>query len=119
MEELEDYTGKGLNDSACLTTNEAEQIYTIIDIATVRDKRLISTVLVARLANDRVVIGLDRHDKLLVDALWQAQAGAYDCLFPTMTAGRNPKFEADERADHRALAAPHQRTRGYWARIGS
>ena len=28
-------------------------------------------------------------------ALWQAQAGAYDCLFPTMTAGRNPKFEAD------------------------
>ena len=29
-------------------------------------------------------------------ALWQAQAGAYDCLFPTMTAGRNPKFEADE-----------------------
>ena len=29
-------------------------------------------------------------------ALWQAQAGAYDCLFPTMTAGRNPRFEADE-----------------------
>ena len=28
-------------------------------------------------------------------ALQQAQAGAYDCLFPTMTAGRNPKFEAD------------------------
>ena len=28
-------------------------------------------------------------------ALWGAQAGAYDCLFPTMTAGRNPRFEAD------------------------
>ena len=28
-------------------------------------------------------------------ALWQTQAGAYDCLFPTMTAGRNPKFESD------------------------
>ena len=28
-------------------------------------------------------------------ALWGAQAGDYDCLFPTMTAGRNPKFEAD------------------------
>ena len=69
VEELEGYTGKGLNDSACLTTNEAEQIYTIIDIATVRDKRLVSTVLVARLTNDRVVIELDRHDKLLVDAL--------------------------------------------------
>ena len=29
-------------------------------------------------------------------ALRGAQAGAYDCLFPTMTAGRNPRFEADE-----------------------
>ena len=28
-------------------------------------------------------------------ALWGAQAGAYDCVFPTMTAGRSPKFEAD------------------------
>ena len=69
VEELEGYTGKGLNDSTCLTTNEAEQIYTIIDIATVRDRRLVGTVLVARLTNDRVVIELDRRDKLLVDAL--------------------------------------------------
>ena len=29
-------------------------------------------------------------------ALWQTQAGAYDCLFPTMTAGRSPKFESDK-----------------------
>ena len=69
LEELEGYTGKGLNDFAYLTTNEADQIYTIVDIATVRDKRLVGTVLVARLTNDRVVIELDRHDKLLVDAL--------------------------------------------------
>ena len=69
LEEFEGYTGKGLNDIAYLTTNEAEQLYTIVDIATVRDKRLVGTVLVARLANDRVVIKLDRHDKLLVDAL--------------------------------------------------
>ena len=69
LEELEGYTGEGLNDFAYLTTNEAEQIYTIVDIARVRDKRLIGTVLVARLANDQVVIELDRHDKLLVDAL--------------------------------------------------
>ena len=69
LEELEDYTGKGLNDFAYLTTNEVEQIYTIVDIARVRDKRLIGTVLVARLANDQVIIELDRHDKLLVDAL--------------------------------------------------
>lgn len=28
-------------------------------------------------------------------ALWEAQAGAYDCIFPTMTTGRNPGFNAD------------------------
>ena len=55
LEELGGYTGKGLNDFAYLTTNEAEQIYTIVDIATVRDKRLIGTVLVARLVNDQVI----------------------------------------------------------------
>ena len=69
LEELEGYTGKGLNDFAYLTANETEEIYTIVDIARVRDKRLIGTVLVARLANDQVIIELDRHDKLLVDAL--------------------------------------------------
>ncbi len=69
LEELEGYTGEGLNDFAYLTSNEVEQIYTIVDIARVRDKRLVGTVLVARLTNDRVVIELDRHDKLLVEAL--------------------------------------------------
>jgi len=69
LEELQGYTGEGLNDFAYLTANEAEQIYTIIDIARVRDRRLVDTVLVARLAGDQVVIELDRHDKLLVDAL--------------------------------------------------
>ena len=34
--------------------------------------------------------------KEALHALWEAQAGAYDCIFPTMTVGRNPKFEADE-----------------------
>jgi len=69
LEELQGYTGEGLNDFAYLTANEAEQIYTIVDIARVRDRRLVGTVLVARLAGDQVVIELDRHDKLLVDAL--------------------------------------------------
>lgn len=69
LEELSRYTGEGLNDYAYLTTNEAEQIYAIVDIATVRGKRLVGTVLVARLVNDRIVIELDQHDKMLVDAL--------------------------------------------------
>ena len=78
LEELQGYTGEGLNDFAYLTTNEAEQIYTIVDIAQVRDKRLVGTALVARLAGDQVVIELDRHDKLLVDAL-QARGCRIDC----------------------------------------
>ena len=69
LEDLEGYAGEGLNDVAYLTANEAEQIYTIVDFATVRGKRLVGTVLVALLVDDRVVIELDRHDKLLVDAL--------------------------------------------------
>lgn len=69
LEELDGYTGEGLNDYAYLTTNEVEQIYTIIDIASVRGKRLVGTVLVARLVNDQIVIELDQHDKMLADAL--------------------------------------------------
>lgn len=69
LDELEGYTGEGLNDFASLTANEAEQLYMIVDIATVREKRLVGTVMVARLSGDQVVIELDRHDKLLVDAL--------------------------------------------------
>ena len=69
LEELDGYTGEGLNDYAYLTTNEVEQIYTIVDIASVRGKRLVGTVLVARLVNNQIVIELDQHDKMLVDAL--------------------------------------------------
>ena len=66
---MDRYTGEGLNDYAYLTTNEAKQIYTIVDIATVLGKRLIGTVLVARLVDERIIIELDQHDKMLVDAL--------------------------------------------------
>lgn len=69
LEELDKYTGEGLNDDAYLTVNEANQIYTIVDIATVHGKRLVGTVLVVQLIDDRVVIELDRHDKSLADAL--------------------------------------------------
>src|SRR5687768_14139259 len=69
LEEMKKYTGEGLNDYPYLTTNEAEQIYTVIDIATIRDKRVVSTVLVTRIVQDNIIIEIDRHDKPLVDAL--------------------------------------------------
>lgn len=68
LEELEGYTGEGLNDFAYLTANEAEQIYTIVDIARVQDKRLVGTVLVdalrARGVPDSRIILAYRGDAL-------------------------------------------------------
>ena len=29
-------------------------------------------------------------------ALWEAQEGACDCIFPSMTVGRNPRFVTDK-----------------------
>lgn len=69
LDELKGYTGEGLNDYAYLTTNEVEGIYTIVDIATIRGKRIVSTVLIARLVGNKVVIEVDRHDKTFADAL--------------------------------------------------
>lgn len=69
LEELKGYTGQGLNDFAYLTSNDVEQIYSIIDIATVGNKRIVGTVLVARLIDQNIVIEIDRHDKTLAEAL--------------------------------------------------
>lgn len=69
LEEMQKYTGEGLNDYAYLTSNEAEQLYTIVDIADIRGKRVIGVVLVVRLVADRIIIELDHHNKMLVDAL--------------------------------------------------
>lgn len=69
LEEMQQYAGAGLNAYSYLTENEAEQLYTIVDIATVRGQRLVSTVLIARLLDDRIVIELDHNSKELADAL--------------------------------------------------
>lgn len=69
VEEMQGYTGEGLNAYSYLTENDAEQIYTVVDIATIRGKRLVSTVLIARLLDDQIVIELDHNNKELGDAL--------------------------------------------------
>jgi hypothetical protein len=69
LEEMEKYTGEGLNDLAYLTANEAASLYTVVAIASVRQKRIVSTVLVARLTDGHIVIEIDRHDKTLAEAL--------------------------------------------------
>jgi len=68
-EEMQKYAGEGLNAYSYLTENEVENLYTVVDIANVRGKRIIGTVLVARLSDEKIVIELDHNNKLLVDAL--------------------------------------------------
>lgn len=69
VEEMQKYAGDGLNATSYLTENEAENVYTVIDIANVRGKRIIGTVLVTRLQGDKIIIELDHNNKPLVDTL--------------------------------------------------
>ena len=69
VEEMQKYAGEGLNAYSYLTENEAENLYTVVDIASVRGKRIVGTILVARVQDDRVIIELDHNNKPLVDAL--------------------------------------------------
>ena len=56
LEEMQKYAGEGLNAYSYFTANEAEQLYTVVDIANVRGKRIIGTVLVVRLQADQIII---------------------------------------------------------------
>jgi hypothetical protein len=69
IEEMQKYAGEGLNAYSYLTENEIENLYTVVDIATVRGKRIVGTVLVAQLHENNIIIELDHNNKLLADAL--------------------------------------------------
>jgi len=69
IEEMRKYAGEGLNAYSYFTENDAENLYTIVDIANIRGNRIIGTVLVARVQEDKIIIELDHNNKLLVDAL--------------------------------------------------
>jgi len=69
QEEMQKYAGEGLNAQSYLTENVEEDLYTVIDIANVRGQRIIGTVLVARIQDEKIIIELDRNNKMLVDAL--------------------------------------------------
>lgn len=69
LQELQAYTGEGLNAFSYLTENEAEQLYTVVDIANIKGKRMVSTVLITRIVGNQIVIELDHNNKELADAL--------------------------------------------------
>ena len=55
---------------------------------------------------ERIAAIADMTDETIgsLNALWEAQAGAYDHIFPTMTAGYNPRFYTDEPMNAETIA---------------
>ena len=54
-------------------------------------------------------------------ALWQAQAWAYNCVFPAMSAGRNPRFESDRPMSAQTIVRLLSRSsaRRNWPSVGA
>jgi hypothetical protein len=69
---MKGYAGKGLNSISYLTENDKNNVFTVVDIAQLKEKRIVDNGLVVRLINDRIIIEHDINDKPLVDALVQA-----------------------------------------------
>lgn len=72
LREMEGYAGRALNGHSYLMASADGSIFAIVSIGRVRDRRIVDSGLVARLAGDRIVIEHDVNDKPLVDALTQA-----------------------------------------------
>jgi hypothetical protein len=65
------YTGEALNGYSYLTSSDDQQIFTVVSVGQVRDKRIVETGLIARVIGGQIVIERDVNDKPLVDALMQ------------------------------------------------
>ena len=72
LKAMQGYTGEGFNAHSYLTSDEAHNLYTVVTIAKVRDKRIVNTSLAVMLEGDLIIIEKDINNKPLVDALIQA-----------------------------------------------
>lgn len=69
---MQGYAGKGLNGISYLTTNDEYNIFNLVCISKLKDKRIANFGLIAWLRDDRVIIESDMTDKPLYEALMQA-----------------------------------------------
>lgn len=66
------YEGKAINGYSYLTTNTAQDFFTLVSIGELRGKHIVDMGLVVRILNEQIIIEHDVNDKPLVDALVQA-----------------------------------------------
>ncbi len=71
-EVLVGYTGEALNGYSYLTESSDGTVFSVVSVGELPDKRIVDAGLIVRLVDERIIIERDVNDKLLVDALLQA-----------------------------------------------
>lgn len=71
LETMEGYSGRGLNAYSYLTRDDVNQVYTVITLASNKDRRFSQLSLFVRIMGNLIIIEEDINDKPLVDALVQ------------------------------------------------
>jgi len=66
------YAGKALNGYSYLTQSLEGDVYTVVDVARVKQQHISGVSLVVRIVDDKVIVERDQNNKPLVDALIQA-----------------------------------------------
>ena len=70
--EIADYAGEMLNGYAYLMVSEDRNVFTIVSIGKIKTGRVTHLSLLARIADNHIVIEIDDSNKPLVDTLVQA-----------------------------------------------
>ena len=63
------YTGEALNGYSYLTHDQEQNLFTVVSVGHIGERRIIDTGLVVRLDGNTIIIEHDANDKPLVDAL--------------------------------------------------
>lgn len=71
IQTMQGYTGRALNGYSYFTSNDDENIFTVIGIGKIGEKRIVNTGLLVRLDGAKIIIEEDINNKPLVDALVQ------------------------------------------------
>jgi hypothetical protein len=74
------YAGKVLNGYSYLTYNDDDTVFTVVDVARLKQQHVSGVSLTVRIAGSKVIVERDQNDKLLVDALTQAGVAREDII---------------------------------------